>query len=121
MFLGDVDLLRSIIYRVLRRLKVKPKIPSSLTLEDGSTFAIAHGTTILQVAKANDIDLDHFCGGTCSCSTCVIEVISGLQHMSKMEPRERLVLGDDKSKKGMRLACQAKIYGPVQIKIPKWF
>ena len=114
-------MIRSILRKVIRHLKEQDQKKSSLSFVDGPTFDIKQGATILAVAQANNIDIDHFCGGTCSCSTCVIEILSGNQYISKMESRERLILGDDKSKKGMRLACQSKIYGPVQIKIPKWF
>lgn len=114
-------MIKSILRRLIKRLLKRSNLPCSVCFVDGETFSVSRGTTILAVAKANDIDLDHFCGGTCSCSTCVVEILSGHEHLSKMEPREKLVLGEDKSKRGMRLSCQSKVRGPVTVKIPKWF
>ena len=114
-------MIKSILSRLMKRLLNREKLPCAICFVDEETFSVSSGTTILAAAKANDIDLDHFCGGTCSCSTCVVEIIAGHENLSKMEPREQLVLGTDKSNRGMRLSCQSKVRGPVTVKIPKWF
>ncbi len=86
-----------------------------------SKHTVAQGTAILEACQHAKIDLDHFCGGQCSCGTCRIIVISGQDFISRIEPKEELVLGAKNQAKGCRLACQAKILGPVELQIPRWF
>ena len=88
---------------------------------DGQKIQTEAGTSILEVALSNDIELENFCEGCCSCSTCRIEVVSGGQYLSKMQQDEANILGEKRVLNGDRLACQAKINGPVQVKIPDMF
>jgi ferredoxin len=62
------------------------------------------GISILAIAAQLKVEIDHYCGGQCSCGTCRINVINGA-----------------KNQKGCRLACQARVQGPVEIEIPRWF
>jgi ferredoxin len=80
---------------------------------------VAKGSTLLEAGEALGLDLDHFCGGNCSCGTCRLEVVSGMRNLSRMDPMERAVLGiaaDD----GSRLACQARAFGPVDVRVPEF-
>ena len=76
---------------------------------------------IAEAAEALDIDLDHFCGGCCSCGTCRVEVLRGEQSLSRAQPDESLVLGPTALDAGDRLACQAHIHGQVRVRIPRFF
>ena len=77
--------------------------------------------SILEVAERNGIELEHFCGGVCSCSTCRVEVLSGGENLSPIQQNEALLLGEKRVAKGDRLSCQAKIQGPVHVRIPDLF
>jgi len=91
---------------------------------DGETIQVATvstGTSILALAQDLGIDLDHFCGGQCSCGTCRIKVLNGAHNLSDRQASEELVLGQANVATGSRLACQARVNGPVQIEIPRWF
>jgi 2Fe-2S ferredoxin len=91
---------------------------------DGETIQVAIAppdTSILALALDLGIDLDHFCGGQCSCGTCRIKVLNGAHNLSARQASEDLVLGQANVATGSRLACQAKVNGPVQIEIPRWF
>ena len=79
------------------------------------------GITILQAVLSMDLDLDHYCGGHCSCGSCRVEVCEGANKLSKHRPDERMVLGAEADARGDRLACQARILGDVSIKIPDFF
>lgn len=68
------------------------------------------GESILEIAIANDVPLQHACGGFCACTTCHIQVKEGLDSLSGMEEDEderieRVHGLTDKS----RLGCQAKL------------
>ena len=76
-------------------------------------------TTLLDASLDNGIHLDHNCGGNCACSTCHVIVEAGMENLSEMRPDEEDMLD---TAAGLtlrsRLACQAKVKGPVKIKIP---
>ena len=84
-------------------------------------YLLKKGTLILQAALKNNIDLEHFCGGVASCSTCRVEVIKGSKHLSKMQQNEASLLGDKRVASGDRLSYQAKVNVPVHVKIPDLF
>lgn len=83
--------------------------------------SVERHTTVLRAAVAAGLDLDHYCGGTCSCGTCRIEVISGATALSPIQGREQMVLGFESTQSGDRLACQAQVVGRVTIRIPDRF
>ncbi len=64
-----------------------------------------------------------------SCGYCWVGVLSGSQNLVEMSEHERKRLdyfgyahrdSDDESRPLIRLACQAKCYGPVTVVIPPW-
>ena len=82
---------------------------------------VLSGSNILAIANELEIDIPHYCGGCCRCGTCCIEVIEGKENLSTAKGNEGMVLGNEKSNKGHRLACQAVIYGDIEVRIPEWF
>ena len=82
---------------------------------------VESGTTVLAAAIAMGFDIDHYCGGHCSCGSCRIVVHDGAKSLSKPRPDEKMVLGHDAEARGDRLACQARIEGQVSIEIPDFF
>ena len=81
------------------------------------TFVSKAGRTILQTCRENQIDIEHFCGGTCSCGTCFIRVINHPENLSISHAREDMVLGYSKKQLGYRLSCQAKILGDIVFEV----
>ena len=47
------------------------------------TFEVADGDNLLDIAQANDLEMEGACGGSCACSTCHVIVES--DHYDKME------------------------------------
>jgi ferredoxin len=80
---------------------------------------IPSGATILEAAELLDIDLDHFCGGNCSCGTCVVDILDGASNLSKLDSMEQAVLGRHQAR-GRRLACQTRVHGPIRVSIPEF-
>ena len=86
-------------------------LPSNVTVE------AAPGATLLDAALDYGIWLEHECGGNCSCTTCLIRVIQGAEHLSPVEEPEeyRLSTSENRSRES-RLACQALLLGgPVSV------
>lgn len=79
------------------------------------------GETLLRVAVVSRLDLSHYCGGTCSCGTCRVEILEGADTLSPVEGREQMVLGYQATQAGDRLACQARVGGDVVVRIPDDF
>ncbi len=98
-----------------RTIEVDPaSIPTSGTGLPGS---------ILDIALASGIDIDHACGGVVACSTCHIIVTEGLESCSASEEAE-----DDQLEKApgltprSRLACQCVPNGKrnLVVSVPNW-
>lgn len=120
------DALRRVARGLKRRIKVSlgqpsPSGPPHVTFQGGVSGAVPAGTTVLDAAKLLGVELNHYCGGTCSCGTCRVEILEGRHSLSAQEPREKMVLGAVHVDRGDRLSCQAKILGTVSVRIPAWF
>jgi len=86
------------------------------------TVEVEPGTSVLEAALENHVDLEHNCGGFCACTTCHVIVRSGEEHLSEMEDCE-----DDRLSQAegltlhSRLGCQAIIEddeGEIVVEIP---
>jgi len=118
--------LRKIVKKIIRSISSKDThehkdVLIRFTGTSTATVTTKSHQSILKIAAMNDIDIPHYCGGSCRCGTCVVEIVSDPDNLSKPSGNEIMVLGIDKSQKGHRLACQAIVYDNVQISIPEWF
>ena len=95
--------------------------PVAVRFEGHGSVEVPAGTTLLVAARTAGVDVPHYCGGTCSCGTCRIEIVSGADNLSPAEGREQMVLGSERTRDGDRLACQARARGPVGVRVPDWF
>jgi len=66
--------------------------------------------TLLQVLRREGFDISSYCGGMCSCGTCIVDVEGGQTVLTPISSREVAVLGFS-NKVSSRLACQAKFQG----------
>ncbi len=79
--------------------------------------------SILALALANHIQLDHACGGVCACSTCHVRVTAGKQSIPAASDDEEDMLD---MAAGLtldsRLACQAVPDGSCDlvVEVPDW-
>jgi ferredoxin, 2Fe-2S len=90
------------------------KLPYGITGLPGS---------ILDVALAHGIDIDHACGGVCACSTCHCIVREGSESLSDMSDAEEdeLSFAPGLTPKS-RLSCQSVPDGSknLVVEIPNW-
>ena len=98
-----------------RKVEVDPEhMPTSATGLPGS---------ILDIALASDIDIDHACGGVCACSTCHVIVKEGLSscNESSEEEEDQLEEAPALTPKS-RLACQCVPDGSenIWVQVPNW-
>ena len=98
-------------------------LPLNKTVEvDDSKYPLAdHGKpgSVLDIALANDIELEHNCGGSCACTTCHVIVREGAENLSEMaeDEEDRLDLAEGLTIHS-RLGCQAVVHGDVVVEIP---
>jgi ferredoxin, 2Fe-2S len=79
--------------------------------------------SLLDIALAHDVPLDHACGGVCACSTCHVIVRQGLSSCNEATEDEEDQL--DKARglqMSSRLACQTVPDGSANlvVEIPEW-
>ncbi|MCA8938246.1 MAG: 2Fe-2S iron-sulfur cluster binding domain-containing protein [Planctomycetes bacterium] len=71
-----------------------------------------HGkpASFLAIAMANDIFIEHSCGGVCACSTCHIIVEQGFSELAEASEGEEDMLDNAPAlTMRSRLACQAEV------------
>jgi len=99
-------------------------LPLGSTVEvDEAKYPLAdHGKpgSLLDIALAHNIHLEHNCGGSCACTTCHVIVREGEDNLSAMEQDEedRLDTAEGLTLHS-RLGCQAVVKGDVVVEIPK--
>jgi 2Fe-2S ferredoxin len=93
-------------------------MPKVKFLPSGSEVQARVGESLLDLALANGVEIQHACGGFCACTTCHCEVIEGEQNLEKADSDEleRLDVLDQR-KPNSRLGCQAKVKGDVVIRV----
>ena len=87
-------------------------VPSGIECE------AAKEESLLDIALAEGISIQHACGGFCACTTCHCEIEEGLDNLAPAdeEELERLDVLEGRTPKS-RLACQAKIRGNVVVRV----
>jgi 2Fe-2S ferredoxin len=81
---------------------------------------VRQGDNILMAALSNRVAIRNRCNGNGTCTTCKVEVIAKDQHFaSSPSTQEMKMLGEEQLHKGLRLACQTRVYGPLQVHIPE--
>src|SRR4051812_29276104 len=99
----------------------KSKMPTITFLPMGVTCEALVGDSVLDVALANNIDLQHNCGGVCACSTCHVKVKQGMDLLPEMEDDEADQLDEAEGLSlESRLGCQSKLLtdGDLIVEIP---
>jgi ferredoxin, 2Fe-2S len=80
------------------------------------------GSTLLELALNNGINLRHDCGGICACTTCHLHVNGGMKYISTRHAREQAFIGRlPNAKPQSRLACQSILLdgsGDLELFIP---
>ncbi|MGC8595666.1 MAG: 2Fe-2S iron-sulfur cluster-binding protein [Candidatus Kryptoniota bacterium] len=86
----------------------------------GKEVELEEGQTILNVARANGIPLGSSCSGDCICGWCRVEVIEGIENLSKPGDCEREISSKIEIKENERLACAAVVFGDIVVTTGYW-
>lgn len=80
---------------------------------------VAKHTTIYDAILALDLPLSALCGGKGACGKCLIRILKSSGNISEPTEKEFKTLGEEKISEGYRLACQAKVLGPLRVYLTK--
>lgn len=83
---------------------------------DNISTEISTDESILTAALRNGINHLHACGGSARCSTCRIQVVSGLENCNPRNELELKLADTHNFSDDVRLACQTTITGDVDIR-----
>lgn len=102
-------------------------LPVNKTIEvDPENIPTAHTGlpgSVLDIALASGIEIDHACGGVCACATCHIIIREGFESLNQSsDDEEDQVDRAPGANPRSRLACQAVPNGTtnVVVEIPNW-
>ncbi|OPX91176.1 MAG: Na(+)-translocating NADH-quinone reductase subunit F [Pelotomaculum sp. PtaB.Bin104] len=82
---------------------------------EGKTALVQEGSSLLQAARMAGIRLEAPCDGHSKCGKCRLRASGSLNAPEEKELEQLGALADE----GIRLACQAKIFGPTQVYLLK--
>jgi len=89
---------------------------ASIKINDGETVSVEAGPTLLSSLASRDIFVPSACGGKGSCGLCKIQVNKGA---GDILPQELPYLSREERKNKIRLSCQIKVNGPIEITLPE--
>lgn len=97
-------------------------LPHEDICPEGKTVDADSGETILDIALANGIALEHACEKSCACTTCHVVVREGFDSLEESTEDEDDML--DKAwglEPESRLGCQARVSdADLEVEIPKY-
>jgi 2Fe-2S ferredoxin len=97
-------------------------LPHPELCPDGAVIEAKSGTSVLDVALSNGIDIEHACEKVCACTTCHVLIREGFDSLDESDELEEDLL--DKAwglEQESRLGCQAVIKDlDLVVEIPKY-
>lgn len=98
-------------------------LPSNVTVQaDPARYPYgrhAAAGSLLDIALAHGVDVEHACGGAGVCGTCLVHVESGMANLSEPTDEELDTIEKQPANTpASRLACQAVVGGDVTVRLP---
>lgn len=89
----------------------------SIDISGERTIKVQGGDSLLAYLNVNKLFIPSACGGKATCGFCKIKVLSGA---GTILPTEEVYIDRLEKEEGMRLACQVKVKGDVEIYLPEY-
>ena len=86
----------------------------------GREVRVVHDTNLLDAVLQTGLGLGQSCDGIALCGFCRVKVVEGGENLTEMAEEERKVLAAQHAGDNERLACCARISGPVTITTDYW-
>ncbi len=96
--------------------------PANVTVEvdtEKPVEGVGLAGSLLNIASANRVEIDHPCEGVGTCGLCYVEIEAGLANLSPPLDDELEMLDQTAPNPArFRLACQAVVLGDVVCRVP---
>jgi len=76
----------------------------------GITVSVPAGTRLIEISEKVGASITYGCREG-ECGTCMMRIVSGMEHMSQRSVLEDTVLQENLAGRNHRLACQAQVLG----------
>jgi len=86
----------------------------------GREITVVGDTNLLDALLQIGMSVSQACDGVAMCGFCRVQVIEGGEHLSAMESEERRILASLRAEDDQRLACCARVTGPVTVSTDYW-
>ena len=86
----------------------------------GREARVVHDTNLLDAVLQTGLGLGQSCDGIALCGFCRVQVLAGLDNLTPMGEEERKLLAAQHAGDDERLACCARILGPVTLTTDYW-
>ncbi len=83
----------------------------------GRTAKVSNDTTLLLAAIRNEVSIRSDCGGVGSCFKCMV-IVFPAESFTPLTDTEKDYLSPEQIAAGCRLACQARVLQPGEVRIP---
>ena len=80
----------------------------------GETCEVDYDDTLVDATFRYDLPIRYRCERAV-CTTCLVEVLEGIENLSEMEEREKQTLAAIQAEPHWRLACQVSVLGDVKL------
>lgn len=84
-----------------------------MVVEDHGTLRAEPDEVILEFCERHQIPMDSACGGFAACNSCRVDVLDGAGNLSAIVEEETPFLDTP----SQRLGCQARVLGPIRIRL----
>jgi ferredoxin len=86
----------------------------------GREIKVVLDTNLLDAILQTGLTLGQACDGIALCGFCRVRVIEGLQNLTPIGAEEKKILAAEHADDNERLACCARIEGPVTVTAEYW-
>ena len=94
-------------------LKNKPKLTYA---DEKRKVKFSEAQSILEISNENQVEHLYICGGLGRCSTCLVQILDGLENCSERSQKEQLIADKLDFPDDIRLACQTLLIGDAKIR-----
>lgn len=86
----------------------------------GRSAKVVDNSTLMDAVDQVMLPLGRSCDGVCLCGFCRVRVVCGAENLSPLTDGEREILNGLRADGSERLACCARVHGPVTVTTSYW-
>ena len=91
-----------------------------IEFSDGTAIEVKAGSNLMSSIIKAQKPIGNSCSAIGICAKCFVQVLEGMENLSKANPIEKNLLRREKLPADFRISCQVKVNGPVKITTGYW-